>query len=210
MNKYDFGYPKKCNKCTSKDQEPIELRVEPFLREGNTYKLMIVGQDPTVQNDPEKVKEVLMLNDNNSQLSHWLTDLFGKQVFNYITIYATNLVKCSFKTAPSKQSNNIQKFLEPYFKCCQQYIKSEIQNYSPDLVITLGEPAHRLFVNLLNIDKEGYITMQEAYTGGFRRVGIDGIEFDYSPCLHIKTFRVADTYGERVKIFKDNIRGYFK
>ena len=41
-------------------------------------------------------------------------------------------------------------------------------------------------------------------------VEIDDFTFDYSPCLHIKNFRVAETYGDKVKLFKDEIRKYFK
>ena len=52
--------------------------------------------------------------------------------------------------------------------------------------------------------------MKKAFTGDFVRAKFRGIEFDYSPCLHIQTFRVAETYGDRVERFKVGMRAYFK
>jgi len=53
-------------------------------------------------------------------------------------------------------------------------------------------------------------TMQEAFTGEFVKARIGDFEFDYSPCLHIKTWRVAEVYGDSVKKFKDGISAYFQ
>ncbi len=44
--------------------------------------------------------------------------------------------------------------------------------------------------------------MQQAFTGEFSEVSIGGVSFDYTPCLHIQGFRVAETYGPRVDAFK--------
>ena len=43
----------------------------------------------------------------------------------------------------------------------------------------------------------------------FSRVRFQGIEFDYSPCLHISTFRVAEAYGRPVETFKRELQRYF-
>ena len=51
--------------------------------------------------------------------------------------------------------------------------------------------------------------MKEAFTGHFIRANYNGIEFDYSPCLHIKTFGVTEKYGESVQRFKENMSSYF-
>ena len=51
--------------------------------------------------------------------------------------------------------------------------------------------------------------MQEAFTGNFKKVTIEQHEFDYSPCLHIKTYRVAEVYGEGVIKFKKGLANYF-
>jgi hypothetical protein len=52
--------------------------------------------------------------------------------------------------------------------------------------------------------------MQGSFTGKFSKARIGTAEFDYSPCLHIKTFRVANAYGDKVVKFKRGIENYFK
>lgn len=66
------------------------MKVDPFYKEGNNFKLMLIGQDPTILNNPERVKKVLMLDNKSSQLYRWLISIFGKENFDAITVYATN------------------------------------------------------------------------------------------------------------------------
>ena len=101
-----FGYPEKCERC-----EGCELRVRPYFRQGADKKLMLIGQDPTIFQKPERVKHVLMLDEENGQLSRWLSDLIGKETFSRLTVYATNLVKCSFSQPPRKLSSQMRQFL---------------------------------------------------------------------------------------------------
>jgi hypothetical protein len=42
-----------------------------------------------------------MLNEKNSQLTRWLRGIFGDNNIDDLTIYATNLVKCTFPNPPS-------------------------------------------------------------------------------------------------------------
>jgi uracil-DNA glycosylase len=99
MENTQFGYPKECNKC--KDLPSCELKVSPYYKIGGSFKLMLIGQDPTIFKKPERVKQVLMLNEKNSQLTRWLRGIFGDNNFDDLTIYATNLVKCTFPNPPS-------------------------------------------------------------------------------------------------------------
>ncbi|MBI5892474.1 MAG: hypothetical protein HZB79_02300 [Deltaproteobacteria bacterium] len=207
MDKYSFGYPKQCTKCGKGD---FMLQVEPFLKNGERIRLMLVGQDPTIFKKPERVKSVLMLDQENSQLSRWLKDLFGSNNFQSLTLYATNLIKCSFNKPPSTTQEGGLNFLMPYFKNCMEYLKDEVCKFKPNLLLTLGEPAHKLFITILdNHDSIGK-SMQSAFKGYFLKVKLEEVEFDYSPCLHIKTFRVAKVYGDSVKQFKKGIENYFK
>ncbi len=200
-----YGYPNSCNKC---DQLPgdLKLQVSPFYKEGNIFKLMLVGQDPTIFKDSSRVRKVLMLDEESGQLNRWLRNIF-KNNFDEITIYATNIVKCTFNNPPS--TNGGVNYLKPYFEYCKSYLGNEIKNYRPNLVIALGEPAHilirTLFTNSNNIGQ----TMQLAFNGNFIKAKVDDVEFDYSPCLHIKTFRVAEVYGKSVNIFKESLIKYF-
>lgn len=210
MDEYSFGCPRECKTCASFAE--VELRlVPPYFKEGRGLRLMLVGQDPTIKPEPDRVKQALMLDDPNSLLSRWLReDVLGEKNFGSLTLYATNLVKCAFPEPPSAYPQGALKFLRPYFKNCNGYLSEEISRFQPTLVLTLGEPAHKLFITIL--DNHGHIAedMNDAFTGGFIRAKSGGVQFDYSPCLHIQTFRVADTYGDRLRRFKRALAAYFK
>lgn len=167
--------------------------------------MMLVGQDPTVRKKPDRVKHVLMLDQPGGQLSRWLRGLLGPENFERATIYATNVVKCSFSKPPSDFEEGGLVFLSPYAGVCRQYLTQEVSRFRPDLVMTLGEPSHRLFRRILDRPEVVGEGMQDAFTGTFIRASIGGVPFDYSPCLHIQTFRVAETYGRRVDSFREGL-----
>ena len=164
---------------------------------------MLVGQDPTVRKAPERVHHVLMLDQPNGQLSRWLRGILG-EAYDTATIYATNVVKCSFARTPSDMEPGGLPFLSPYADKCKPYLVDEVRRYRPALVLTLGEPAHIIFRSLLDNPEEIGEQMKNAF-GKFVAVTIGGVPFDYSPCLHIQTFRVAETYGPLVHGFKTEL-----
>ena len=209
IDNFLFGYPKQCLRCTNFSPNGVELRVVPHFKQGGNLRVMLIGQDPTIFNQPERVKEVLMLNEPNGQLTRWLKEIFGAENFQAVTLYATNLVKCSFVKPPSTSAEGGLNFLKPYFDNCKEYLANELLNFKPDCVLTLGEPAHKLFITLLDNRSDIPDSMKTAFTGQFIRAQFKGFEFDYSPCLHIKTFRVAEVYGEGVQRFKQGISSYF-
>ena len=206
---YQFGYPQKCERCADLSESGVELHVAPHYKPGSAPRVMLIGQDPTIYKKPERVSEVLMLNMPNGQLSRWLKELFGVENFNKITLYATNLVKCSFLTPPSTSAEGGLRFLAPFFNHCHEHLEKELLAFQPDCVLTLGEPTHKLFVTIL--DHQGDIpeTMKSAFCGEFYKASLKQFVFDYSPCLHIKTFRVAEVYGESVQKFKRGFSAYF-
>lgn len=167
---------------------------------------MLIGQDPTVRKRPERVEQVLMLNQPGGQLSRWLRDLLGESVFERITIYATNLVKCSFPKPPSDFDNGGYQFLTPYANNCRRHLTQEVASFHPTLVISLGEPSHRIFRQMLDQPKEIDDSMQGAFTGKFVHVSIGGMYFHYTPCPHIQTFRGSETYRSRVTAFKEGLK----
>lgn len=200
---YGFGYPTTCQRCASVSGEEVTLRVKPYSRDGSGLRLMLIGQDPTIRRNPERVKYVLMLDQPRSALSRWLVGLFAKTAYDSMTIYATNAVKCTFATPPSSRHEGGLHFLRPYYLNCRAYLLEEITRFRPDLAITLGEPAHRLFVESLDNRDQIPNAMQQAFTGRFFDAKVGGVRFAYSPCLHISTFRVAETYGASVVRFKE-------
>lgn len=207
---YQFGYPQNCERCAVHTGCALSLRVAPYFKPGSTPRMMLIGQDPTIRKKPERVSQVLMLNEPHGQLSRWLKDLFGLENFETVTLYATNLVKCSFDTPPSNSSEGGLRFLKPYFECCHEHLEREILAFRPECVLTLGEPTHKLFVSKLDPPHTVPDTMQGAFTGHFIKAAMSGFEFDYSPCLHIQTFRVAEVYGESVRNFKKGFSSYFE
>lgn len=209
MDGYSFGYPTECRRCASLPNVELDPRVRPYFKEGDALSVMLIGQDPTIYEKPERVQYVLMLDQERGALRRWLREeVFGRNYFDSLTLYATNMVKCAFREPPSRLGG--LKFLRPYFENCKQHLTEEISRFQPTLVLTLGEPAHKLFITTLDNRAGIEEDMKEAFTGRFIRAKLRGIEFDYSPCLHIKTFRVAETYGDKLKRFKRGLADYFK
>jgi uracil-DNA glycosylase len=171
---------------------------------------MLIGQDPTIYKNQEKIDTVLDLDKENGQLRRWLTQLFGSENFERLSIYATNLVKCLFDKPPTIMLEGGFHFLKPYFAQCKDYLVKEIIEFKPALALTFGEPAHKLFIALLDNSSDFEEGMEGAFTGVFKKAELQGFKFDYSPYLRIKTFRVADTYGDSVKKFKDGLADYLK
>lgn len=152
-----------------------------------------------------------MLNEEGNSLYRWLNDLFGKK-FDNIDIYATNVVKCVFKNGlpTERKDEKAINFLQKFFNNCQEHLINEITAYKPDYIVSFGEPAHQLLTQLFKSDKTTIpFKMKDAYSCGFLDMYIESngskIHFKYSPCLHVTTFRVADTYGDMVKDFKTTL-----
>ena len=214
MDNYGFGYPKQCIKCSQDDENPHQLKVKPYFCEVSGFRLMLIGQDPTIFHDSERVRFALMLDEPRGQIRRWLRDLLGDGNLEKATVYTTNIVKCSFKKPPSQMRSGGLPFLSHYFGNCRQYLLAEIDAYRPELVITFGEPAHCLFVSCMSIADCGNRSinteMKKAFNGSLYSLVTSGHRFDYSPCLHIKTFRVAETYGPSVARFRIELQSYLK
>jgi len=209
MDEYRFGYPKECDWCAPLRGGKLELKVRPYFKERDEPRLMLIGQDPTIADKPERVRYVLMLDQPNGSLSRWLREeVFREDMFNSCILYATNLIKCGFRELPSRLGG--LEFLRPYFENCKRHLVEEISRFRPTLVVTLGESAHKLFITVLDNRNDFHEDMKNAFTGEFAEAKFRGIQFDYSPCLHIKTFRVAETYGDRLKRFETGLADYFK
>lgn len=210
MNKeFSFGYPEKCTKCNKAKLKKCTLDVKPYYKEiADAKRLMLIGQDPTIRDRPNRVKTVLMLNDANSQLSRFSREVFG-EALKRISIYATNLVKCKLSKELFDRKKGGIKFLSQYFEHCQEHLTKEILKYKPDYAVTLGEPAHKLFIDILDNKESFNKEMKDAFIGELKPARLNGFQFQYSPLLHIQTYRVAVTYGKKVIDFKNMISKTF-
>ena len=70
------------------------------------------------------------------------------------------------------------------------HLKNEIKMFKPNVVLTFGEPAHKLFIGQLDNYPSNKLEMTSAFDGVFENVKLkdSDIEFRYSPTLHIKHF----------------------
>ena len=206
MDIYKFGYPEQCDKCKNIPYIKLKLPTPYHNKVTSNKRVMLIGQDPYIYRDPDRVKCVLMLDQQNSQLSKWLTEVLGESSFNEVELYATNVVKCPVKRESSTSLKRVLSLLQPCFDNCKDYLIDEINNLKPTVVLTFGEPAHKLFTSILNNSDSFKDSMKEAFTGGFIKASVRTVSFQYSPCLHIKTYRVADTYGKQVEKFQYNLQ----
>ena len=77
-----FGYPESCNLCESCancKEKGLNLQAKPYFRQGDSFRLLLIGQDPTIFHKKERVKYVLMLNEDNGQLTRRLRTIFGEE-----------------------------------------------------------------------------------------------------------------------------------
>ena len=206
MNIYKFGYPEQCDRCKNLPYIKLKLPTPYHNKVTSNKRVMLIGQDPYIYRDPDRVKCVLMLDQQNSQLSKWLKEVLGENSFNEVELYATNVVKCPVKRESFTSLKRVLSLLQPCFDNCKNYLIKEITNFKPTIILTLGEPAHKLFISILDNNDIFKDSMKEAFIGEFIKASVRDVSFQYSPCLHIKTYRVADTYGEQVKEFKCNLQ----
>lgn len=206
MDIYKFGYPEQCDRCKNLPYIKLKLPTPYHNKVTSNKRVMLIGQDPYIYRDPDRVKCVLMLDQQNSQLSKWLTEVLGESSFNEVELYATNVVKCPVKRESSTSPKRVLSLLQLCFDYCKDYLVGEIGNFKPTIVLTFGEPAHKLFISILDNNDLFKDSMKEAFTGDFIKASVRTVSFQYSPCLHIKTYRVADTYGNQVEEFKINLR----
>ena len=212
LNIHPFGYPMKCTLCRQHSDTKPELRVIPYYHRGQQAadRIMLVGQDPTIYNDSDRVRNVLMLDDTSSQLYRWLSSIFGDINSHANSIYATNTVKCTLEKPPGKSNRSGYSFLKPFFAHCRPHLENEIHRYEPSFVVSFGEPAHMFFRSILDDPLVVPSTMKESFCGDFYSVTCNGFSFSYTPCLHIKTFRLARTYGNHLIQFGNTCQGLFK
>lgn len=211
MNAYQFGYPQKeCKACSHSEIICNAYEISPFYKEEGQIKVMLIGQDPTIRRASIEVKSVLMLTNDKvhrSNLQKWIEEeVFGNSDYPKIQLYATNLVKCRFAKQPSNCKEGAYIFLESCFKNCVRYLREEIKSFRPSLVISLGETAHKLLCKELYPPKNFSCKMNQDFS---KKIPVSlrdtDIFFDYMPCLHITTFRVAKTYGNKINSFRNNL-----
>ena len=119
------------------DLDPIP----PFYGNGD-IKLIIIGQDPTVQNEISRKQISVALNlDKKCSLAAYIEKEICEPLgISLSEVYATNLFKYFYKNPPSKYRDVLNAHLEPNL----ELLLTEIRQFRCCPVITLGEPVLQL------------------------------------------------------------------
>jgi len=114
---------------------------EPFRGRGK-IKLIVLGQDPTVQK-PEHRKqiEVTLLLNQQGRLKTYLEDICkGLGIDLDENIYATNLLKNFFTIPPDKRRKEDPQFIQKAADHWIPLLKEEIEKFENVPVLPLGQP----------------------------------------------------------------------
>ncbi len=191
-----MGYPTSCSICSEHKTElgigGLELTVKPFMQ-GENPTVMLVGLNPTLTK--KKAHTVLELDDKKSPIySYIVNDVLQPSGISLKDVYATNLVKCTFKEEPRKIVGNVtgerdnsavKEFLSPFFKHCKRYFIAELKEVKPELVISLGEVPHQFIVNELNLSEQNVKPKMKDAFGNIYRVTALNMGFYYAPCIRV-------------------------
>jgi uracil-DNA glycosylase len=187
---------KNCIKCKEKHNN-----YSPILSYSNKIenkkRIMFIGQDPTIKYGQDRVNIALMLNNDQGGIKKYLIELFGNNLFNDFTIFATNVVKCILKEKPTEKYSVID-YLKPIFQNCKDYLIEEIDYFKPNFLFTLGEPAYQLFYSLLKNDNhpECY-KFGKYFDGHLHDEKFREHYFKYSPIPHINSYKkIMEDYNE--------------
>ena len=68
-----YGYPTECDKCKTFDSKPKGIdRIDQFYKSGNNLKILLIGQDPTIFDEPDRVNSV-------TKKTHYFSKIRGQQ-----------------------------------------------------------------------------------------------------------------------------------
>ncbi len=117
--------------------------IPPFIGNGQ-IKLIIIGQDPTIEDESERDKITCTLNlDKKGPLKNYVNKICKGLGITLDNVYATNLFKYFFKDPPAVVYN----VLVQQLMLNLQLLQDEISDYKDCPIITLGEPVLQLLSN---------------------------------------------------------------
>jgi len=179
---------------------------KPFRGSGN-IRLIILGQDPTVQNPKyrKKIKVTLLL-DQPGSLRRYIEKICRGLDFDLDkNIYATNLLKNFFTIPPDKIFKTDQQFTQKAAAYWIPLLKKEIEEFEDVPILTLGEPV----LNCLTKSSDRILIRNY---WGFEGKGKYGNKFDYiKPNENILSrvlFPFPHLPGLSRKIYSQQMNGY--
>jgi uracil-DNA glycosylase len=130
-------------KNADSEENPIDDSLLPVLpyRISRGISLIIIGQDPTIQNEVAREDIEYTLNlDKAGALKTYIRQICEGLNISFENIYATNVFKY-FYTIPPAQTIHI---LQAHLDLNLALLKEELSTFSNAKIITLGEPVLKL------------------------------------------------------------------
>ena len=118
----------------------MSLRIPEVFHGAGSIRLIILGQDPTVDNPASRQRITTVLNlDKSSSLTTYLRKMCGYlEIDLYSQVYATNLFKNFFTLKPTENKTvDIFKTALPYWL---PVLQAELDQFPTAPVLILGEP----------------------------------------------------------------------
>jgi len=177
--------------------------VPPYFGKAD-IKLIIIGQDPTIQNVERRKNIKCTLNlDKAGSLTRYVEQICEGLGITIENVFATNIFKY-FYTKPPAQTFDVLKKHLPYNL---ELLNKELELFPEAPVITLGEPVLKLLTN----DKAkvrvywGYDSKTKSCNDNFNFVGTDDnneIGRVFYPFCHQPS--------QRKQFYKENLKKYIK
>ena len=181
---------------------------KPFRGSGK-IKLIILGQDPTVQNQEyrKRIKVTLLLNQPGGLRTYVDKICKALDIDLDENMYATNLLKNFFTVPPDTLRKDNPEFFRKAAGYWIPFLKEEIEEFENAPILPLGEPVLNCLVNSSN-----WVLIRNYW--GYEGPAQYGQNFDYiKPTENILSkviFPFPHIPGLRHKIYKQQMDGYLK
>lgn len=119
-----------------------ELEPVPPFKGCGVIRLIVLGQDPTINKGKESVTCTLNL-DKSGPLKTYIESICNGLGMTLDNVYATNLFKFFYTKRPSQTPEVLAAHLKPNL----ELLKRELAEYPDCPVITLGQPVLQLLTN---------------------------------------------------------------
>jgi len=199
-----------------------QMPLPKLFHGGGEIRLVLIGQDPTVENieTRKKVNTVLML-DRRGHLSNFISNLCAKFGLTLANVYATNCCKNFFNQTPTqiKKKHNID-VITLASQLWLPVLKQELSWLPKATVFTLGEPVLSVLV------RSGFAQNVKSYWGyrqgwndkgfnDFRQVSANesAIDRSFFPFVHLNTSRKSKSgafYEARLKSYVEFVQNQIR
>ena len=111
-------------------------------------------------------------------------------------IYATNLIKCTFPSNQEprsickrifnkKDNETVKNFLLPFFQECKKYLKTEIREIHPKILISFGEVTHQLILEEFDLKRQKVDKDMKKAFSNIYLVNMLNLHLLYVPCIRV-------------------------